>query len=123
MEQNISEEIQMCYEDGMEITFLPCYIEAPMKTKGAILAANILCEWFEDDNPSFLTMCIESLIKELYLRLPLNLDEDEVDSIAQGVVAYVFQAGQDEEGYQHFLVKHALAQESGQPLLLSKHSL
>lgn len=123
MEQNIAEEIRMNYEDDLEITFYPCYIEAPMKTKGATLAANTLCDWFENDDPTFLKMCIDSLIKELYLRLPFNLEEDEASHLAQSVVSYVFKAGQNEEGYQHFLATKQLTQEISEPLLLSKYGL
>lgn len=122
MEQNIAEEIHMRYED-MDITFLPCYIVAPMKAKGARIAANQLCDWFENENPSFLTLCIESLIKETVLRLPFNLDEDEGIVMAQAIVEYVYKASRDEEGFQRFLTKHSLAQWSGFELLLNKHGI
>lgn len=122
MEQNIAEEIHMRYED-MEITFLPCYIEAPMKAKGAIMAANQLCDWFENDDPSFLTLCIESLIKEAVLRLPFNVDCDEALPLAIAIVNYVYTASRDEEGFQQFLQKHALAQWCGFELLLDKHHI
>lgn len=123
MEQNIADEMHMVYEDNMDITFLPCYIEAPMKSEGAAIAANQLCDWFENEDPSFLKMCIDSLIKEAYLRLPINLDEDEAIPLAQAIVAYVYKASQNEEGYQHFLQMYQLTQETGQPLLLSKYAI
>lgn len=123
MEQNIAEEIKMQSEDGLDITFLPCYIEAPMRSAGAILAANTLCDWFENDDPTFLTMCMESLIKELYLRLPFNLEEDDALPMAQAIVAYVYQANQDAEGFHSFLKTKQLTQEIQEPLLLSKHGI
>lgn len=122
MEQNIAEEIHMRYED-MEITFLPCYIEPPMKAKGAQKAANQLCDWFENEDPSFLTLCMESLIKEAVLRLPFNVEEDEAIPLATSIVSYVYRASRDEEGFQIFLKEHALAQWCGFELLLDKHSI
>lgn len=122
MEQNIAEEVHMVYED-MEITCLPCYIEAPMKAKGAQLAADTLCTWFENEDPSFLTMCMESLIKEMYLRLPFNLDEDEAVPMAMAVVSYVYRARDDAAAYQTFLEEKNLAQWSGFELLLNKHGI
>lgn len=122
MEQGITEEVHMQYED-MDVTFLPCYIEAPMKAKGAVLAANTLCAWFEHENPSFLTMCVESLIKEMYLRLPFNLEEDEAEAMALAIVKYVFVASKDEDGWLSFIAEKNLAQWSGFELLLNKHSI
>lgn len=122
MEQNISEEMHTI-EDGMEVTFLPSYIEAPMRAKGAMIAANTLCEWFEDEDPTFLKLCIESLIQEAYLHLPFNIDEDEGIALATAIVGYVYHAQRDESAFATFLAEKNLAQEAGFALLLNKHGI
>lgn len=122
MEQNIAEELQTI-EDGMEVTFLPCYIEPVMRAKGAVLAVNTLCEWFEDEDPTFLKLCIECLIQECYLHLPFNIDEDEGIPLAIAIVAYVMKAQDNETGLEEFLKEKNLAQWAGFALLLNKHRI
>lgn len=122
MEQDISQEMKTI-EQGMEITFLPCYIEPPMRAKGASIAANALCEWFEDEDPTFLKMCMECLIQEAYLHLPFNLDEDEGIPLAIGIVAYVKKAQGEAESFDAFLAEKNLAQWAGFALLLNKHGI
>lgn len=122
MEQNLCEEIHLSYE-GMEITFLPSYVEQPMDSDGAKLAVVTLREWWECEDPSFLTMCVETLIKELYLRLPFNLDEDEAIPLAKAIVSYVFKASDNKEAYLTFLKEQKLTQESDFELLLTKHGI
>lgn len=122
MEQKIADEIHMTYYD-MDICFLPCYIEAPMRAKGAVIAANALCEWFEDEDPTFLKMCIESLIQECYLHLPFNIDEDEGIPLALSIVLYVKTAHGAQDTFDSFLKEKELQQEMGFTLLLNKHGI
>lgn len=122
IEQGITDEMHMLY-DELEVTFLPCYIEMPMDAKGANLAVLQLRDWLENDNPSFLTLCAETLIKEVYLRLPFNVDEDEATPLALAIVKYVFAAGGEKNAYEAFLVEKNLAQSDGFELLLDKHDI
>lgn len=122
MEQKIADEIHMKYNE-MDISFLPCYIEAPMRSKGAIIAANALCEWFEDEDPTFLKLCIESLIQECYLHLPFNIDEDEGIPLALSVVCYVMRANGAQKEIDEFLSDKNLEDEKGFVLLLNKHGI
>lgn len=122
MEQKIADEIHMTYHD-MDISFLPCYIEAPMRAKGAVVAANALCEWFEDEDPTFLKMCIESLIQECYLHLPFNIDEDEGVPLALSIVCYVKKANGAQDDIDEFLSAKGLKDEKAFALLLNKHGI
>lgn len=122
MEQKLADEIHMKYND-MDISFLPCYIEAPMQSKGAVIAANALCEWFEDEDPIFLKMCIESLIQECYLHLPFNIDEDEGIPLALSIVYYVKTANGMQDSIEAFLKEKGLENEKGFALLLYKHGI
>ncbi|MEG0823879.1 MAG: DUF3196 family protein [Erysipelotrichaceae bacterium] len=122
IEQQVNENIHLEDED-MVYDFMPCYLEPPLESDGAILAFNLLSDWFENDNPSFLKLCVDTLIKELYLKLPQNVEEDESISLAKAIVCYVFKANQDEEGYNSFISKKSLAKIGDYALLLYKHDI
>lgn len=122
MEQNLSDEFTTSM-NGMDITFTPCFIEAPMDSDGVLKAVSYLREWFENDNPTFTMMCVETLVKESYLRLPFNIDEDEAFMLAVAVSAYVFEAHEEYEALDAFLDQLGVAQLAGYELLLSKHEM
>lgn len=122
MEQNISDEV--CIDvDGLEVRFCPCSIDAPMDSEGAILAVSYLKEWFENDNPTFTMMCVETLVKEAYLRLPFEIEEDDALAIACSVAAYVYAAHEELEAWKIFEEEKGLAQYRGYELLLRKHGM
>ena len=122
MEQNISEEFTT-EMDGLEVTFTPCFVEMLQESDGVEKAVSYLQEWFESDNPTFTMMCVESLIKEAYLRLPFTIEEDEAFDLAVDIACYVFKANEDKEGLMAFLNEKGLAQSYGYELLLSKHDV
>ncbi len=122
MEQHVTEEIHMCYE-GMDITFLPCALDMPMDSEGAVIAAEMLHEWFENEDPSFLRMCMESLVKEAYLRMPFAIEEDEGVFAAAAIAGYVFEANGNKSGFTAFIREKALAQTGGFELLLYKYGI
>lgn len=122
MEQHVSEEIHMHYDD-LDITFIPCSLDGPMDGEGAIVAAKTLCSWFENEDPSFLMMCMESLVKEAYLRMPFTLEEDEGIMVAFAIVAYVFEANGDKSAFEAFIHEKSLAQTGSFDLLLYKYGI
>ena len=122
IEQHITDEITLLH-DGIEVTFIPCCIEKPLECDGAVIAVQYLKEWFENENPTFFMMCIESLIKELYLRLPWNIEEDEGELLALSIANYVYIASDDEKGWNAFIIEKALAQKCSFELLLNKHDV
>ena len=122
MEQNITDEITTIV-DGMEVTFTPCYMEAPMESEGVVNAIALLREWFENEDPTFLMMCVESLVKEAYLKLPFNVEEDEAVNLAVAIACYVFIAGDNKEGMEAFLKDKSLDRYLGYELLLDKHEM
>jgi len=109
--------------DGLEVTFSPCSLDAPMESEGALEAVNYLKDWFENDNPTFTMMCVETLVKEAYLRLPFNIEEDEALPLAAAVTAYVFHAYEEHEAWMLFEEEKGLAQYRGYELLLRKHEM
>lgn len=122
MEQNVSDELHIKIDD-MDISCIPCSLDAPMESEGAIIAAQTLCSWFENDDPSFLMMCMESLVKEAYLRMPFNIEEDEGILAAIAIVGYVFDANGDKSAFDTFIREKSLAQTGGFELLLYKYGI
>ncbi|MEG0527874.1 MAG: DUF3196 family protein [Longicatena sp.] len=122
MEQNITDEFTSKVE-GMDVTFSPCAIEMPMEAEGVSAAINILREWFENDNPTFTIMCVETLVKEAYMRLPFNIDEDEKEALACAIARYVFFAHEEFDAWKAFSEEKELAQYEGYELLLSTYDI
>ena len=122
MEQNITDEFTTDV-DGLQVCFSPCAIESPMETQGVQDAVAILREWFENDNPTFTMMCVETLIKEAYLRLPFNIDEEEALLMATAVAHYVFDAHEEFDAWNAFCEEKKLAQYADYELLLSTHDM
>ena len=120
--QQIRENV-VVYIDGMEITFDPSLIEQPMESDGAVASLELLKEWFENENPSFLAMCCECLVRECYLRLPFNIDEDESEALSLAIIAYVFKANNAEDELNSFIQQKSLANIGSFELLLDKHDI
>ncbi|MGL5978638.1 MAG: DUF3196 family protein [Erysipelotrichaceae bacterium] len=120
IEQRINETFQIQLE-GMDVDFIPAYVEMPMDADGAQACIQILRSFFENENPSFLAMCIDTLIKELYFRLPMNLEEDEALGVAVAIIGYVYRANDENQAFQAFVSKNLLDKYIGIDLLLSKH--
>lgn len=122
MEQNITDEVYTEI-DGLDVTFTPCYIESPMESDGVQKTLCYLKDWFENDDPTFTMMCVESLVKEAYLKLPFNVEEDEAFDLALAIAQYVFVANAEKEAWKKFLEEKGLAQVGDYELLLYKHDI
>ena len=120
MDQNITDEFT-CEINGLEVCFSPCAIDSVMESEGVNKAVMYLRKWFENDNPTFAMMCVESLIKEAYLRLPFTIEEDEGEALAAAIVHYVFVAHEEYEAWQSFCKEKNLAQYNGYELLLNTY--
>ncbi len=88
IEQQIREEFEL-EVDGMQMSFIPLYQERPDETDGFISAKQILEIWFENDNPALLNMCMQMLIQECFLILPLSYEEEEGLSLAVSIAELV----------------------------------
>lgn len=120
MKQNITQEFH-CDIDGLQISFMPCYIEDPFHNDGVDMVLQYLSTWFEHDNASFYQMCVQSLMLESFLRLPFVIEEDEAQEYALAISAYVFEAFGQKDDYFAFLQQKKLARFDGFELLLRKH--
>ena len=120
IEQSVSEEFVM-EREGLEYRFVPCALTLPGQSDGVNQAVSHLREWFENEDPSFLTFCVETLMQEAYLRLPEDIDESESLMLAMAVADYVFQAVQSAEAFDRFLQEHGLSFDADYELLLERH--
>ncbi len=119
-EQNVSEEFTL-ERDGLSFTFVPCALTLPAQNDALHRCVDKLRSWFESENPSFLSQCVEALMQEAYLRLPMDIDETECIPLAIAVVRYVYEAYEMPKAFDAFLKEKNLAPEAGYELLLEKH--
>ncbi len=122
MEQNVNEEFEVEHQ-GMLMNFIPCYIEPMMECDGAVQVIAYLREWFENSDPSMLMMCVESLVKETYLMLPFNIEEEDAKQLAISIALYVYVAMSRSNEIQAFLDQYDLESECGYPLLLNEYEM
>ena len=120
-EQNVSEEFTM-QRDGLQYAFIPCALTLPRESETIHQCVEEMRAWFESENPSFLSQCVETLMQEAYLRLPMDIDETECIPLALAVVEYVFDAYQMPEAFAVFLKEKGLAFTYDYELLLEKHN-
>ena len=120
MEQDITDEIQLNYE-GLMVEFKPTYVLRIQERNETKQMIQKLSDYFENDNPTFFQMCVDSLMKELYLKLPFSIDEDELDYLLYAIIEYVYRANSDEETMKHFIHEKNLAMYKGYDLLLYKY--
>ncbi|MCI9293396.1 MAG: hypothetical protein HFF02_08915 [Erysipelotrichaceae bacterium] len=119
IEQGVSDEMHMV-DEGLEYSFIPCYIETPAKAQGTMVAHDILCEWFEHVDPSFLHLAQDALLEEAYLMLPMNIEETESELIAHAIAKYLFSAIGFAQNYDAFREFHQLPETITYDLLLQK---
>ena len=119
-EQNVSEEFFM-ERDGLRYAFVPCSLTLPRDGEVIYECVSQLRAWFENEDPSFLSLCVETLMQEAYLRLPMDIDEAESLLLSAAVVGYVFEAYEMPQAFDAFLKEKNLALDMDYELLLKKH--
>ena len=122
IEQEVKDEIEMNY-DGLEISFIPAFVELPWHQDAFVEAVKIVQSYYENENPTFLQMCVESMIKERYFALPFALSEDEIYSFIYAILLYVYKANEDKEGFETMIREKNLANYAGYDLLLYKYDI
>lgn len=122
VEQEIRDEIKINY-DGLEITIIPSYVEMPNEQDAFVKAVKQVQDYYENDNPTFLMMCVECMIKEMFFKLPFPLADDEINYFIYAILMYVYQANDDKEGFKVFIHEKNLANYGGYDLLLYKYDI
>lgn len=88
IEQQINEEFEL-EVDGMQMSFIPLYQERVDETDGFQQAKQYLESWFENDNPALLNMCMQMLIQECFLMLPMAYEKEEGLGLAFSIAEVV----------------------------------
>ena len=104
MEQDITEEMTI-NKDGLEISFIPRYIE-PIEISDGYESA---LQFFEENlkqNPSVLEMATESLGNECFKYLPLSYDSEEGIILAKEIICDIYEALGDLESKEEFMKEH-----------------
>lgn len=91
MEQQIMEEFQLI-RNGLEMHFIPHYLEMPSDQDGVQEALSYLSKWFLTKEPNFYQMCKEALFQEAYVQLPLMWEQGDGYLVALSISRYVYQA-------------------------------
>ncbi len=122
IEQDIHDEIEMDY-DGLDIVFTPSYVELPQQQETLALAIKQVQDYYENDNPTFLMMCVECMMKEMYFKMPFSLAEDEINHFVYAILLYVYKANDDKAGFEAMINEKNLANYGGYDLLLYKYDI
>ncbi len=122
IEQQVSDEIAINF-DGLEVSFIPTYCELPQDQDAFIEAVKQVQTYYENENPTFLAMCIQCMMKEMYFKMPFSLGKDEVKCFIYAILEYVYKANQDEEGFNAFILEKNLAKYGGYTLLLYEYNI
>ena len=102
IKQEINEEIKM-KDETAEYEFIPKYIMLPEESFGYQIGLKFLEEVFLKD-PSMYEIAKQLLYKETILKLPLNIDMEEGLYLGEDIIKYVYQAFNQEEKIQDFLL-------------------
>lgn len=122
IEQQINESFHL-EREGFDIEFVPAVLEYPLESDGVHKAIDLLRDWYENDNPSFLNLCLDILAKECYLMLPMTLDEEDSLDLCLAIIHYVYRANGAEDEFYCFIAEKELAQTYSYELLLNKHDI
>lgn len=104
IDQQLSDEFILDYY-GAEIAFIPRYAEKPEETDGYRETLEILNQWFESENPSFLNLCKKMLIQECYLMLPMAYESEEALPLALSIVQFVSALMDENQTFHQLMAK------------------
>lgn len=107
MEQKIEEEYRM-EKGGLEIDFIPSAILPASQDPGIQEALGWFETWFSSSRPDLELFCRSLLEQEIWASRPFDFQEEDGRLLAGRIVKLVFEALQDQEGYQTFLKEHEL---------------
>lgn len=107
IDQQIMEEFKLV-SNGLEMYFIPHYLEMPMDQDGVNEALSYLSDWFLTKEPNFYQMCKEVLLQEAYLQLPLMWELGDGFEVALSIAKYVFKAWNRMDEFEQLLEKEGV---------------
>ncbi len=119
--------IQLCIEQRLSMTFvlnrngyryefIPMYVMGIEESEGFQAIVRLIREVFENDNPSLMQMCLQILMQESILHLPLNLEEDEQRPLGFAIIRYVLLAMEDKQQWQQIKILYDVDEDALQEL-------
>lgn len=118
--QQVSDEITLDY-DGMEVTFVPSYVDLGEDSDGLMECYDILDEWLLSDNPTLCKMCKDVVTLEYQYRLPFDISDDEVLLVCKAALKYVCELNDDIAYFNGLSEEKKLANIGDYVLLLYKY--
>ena len=122
IDQQLNEEFRV-EKDGLDIYFVPCSCVHPTMSDGLEKCLEYLRQWLENDDPSLLKLCVESAVKETYLHLPFEIDEEESEAMAYEIVMYVSMMMGSQNEMKKALSEKNASQKGGFELLLYSNTI
>jgi len=104
IEQQLSTNFQIL-KDNLNIDFIPFAIPLPQESDGFSIANQLLVEWLENENPSFLKIAQSVLVQECLMALPFSYEDIEGFYLAASVLRYVCYAFDDANQWQNWVKK------------------
>lgn len=120
--QQITDEIKFV-KDGLEIYLIPAACNLPEDSEGYEACIDYLKEWLENDDPSFYKLCQEAALKESYLHMPFEIEEEEAESMAYAIVMYVSELMDCKESMKKALYEKNASQNESFELLLYSNTI
>lgn len=122
IDQQLNEEFQI-EKDGLEICFVPCTCVNPPDSSGVEKCLEILRKWLESDDPSMLNLCTQCALKEAYLHLPFEIEDEESEAMAYETVMYVSAMMGTQNEMKKLLSEKNASQKGGFELLLYSNTI
>lgn len=122
IEQQLTEEFKI-NKDGLDVYFIPSACVLPQDSDGFESCMNILKDWLENEDPTFYDLCKQTALKEAYLHLPFEIEEEESEAMAYEVVMYVAAMMECEDSIKRMLSEKNTSQKATFELLLYSNTI
>ena len=109
IEQAIDQKLTV-NKDGLEIEFIPKYVEPPIYQDGYLKAVKIIEEELFKD-PALYKLAMELLSDRAFMSLPLGLSEDEGELLAMSIIVYLYEMFSLDERKAAYLKRQGITKE------------
>ena len=122
IDQQLTEEFKI-KKDGLDVHFIPAACVLPQDSEGFESCLDYLKEWLENEDPTLYDLCKQSALKEAYLHLPFEIEEEESEAMAYAIVLYVAEMMECEEMVKKMLCEKNTSQKATFELLLYSNTI
>ena len=122
IDQQLTEEFKII-KDGLDVHFIPAACVLPQDSEGFDVCLEYLKEWLENEDPTLYDLCKQTALKEAYLHLPFEIEENEAEDMAYAIVMYVSEMMECEEAVKKMLCEKNASQKATFELLLYSNTI